>query len=162
MTSTSVRRGGRAVDGRGARGDLLRGDRRRRGRLDEAFPRAEVPALAGRAGRRGQVRRRARRRFLGYPDGRVEATLDLRRDLARVIRQVAPTAWSCPSPERNYAGPGSAIPTTARSAPRPSTRFTRTPATPSPSPICATASPGRRTVREVWLSGSLDPTTSST
>ena len=28
--------------------------------------------------------------FLGYPDGRVEATLDLRRDLARVIRRVRP------------------------------------------------------------------------
>lgn len=29
-------------------------------------------------------------RFLGYPDGRVENTLDLRRDIARVIRQVQP------------------------------------------------------------------------
>lgn len=41
-------------------------------------------------------------RFLGYPDGRVEATLDLRRDLARVIRQVRPDRVTCPSPERNY------------------------------------------------------------
>jgi LmbE family N-acetylglucosaminyl deacetylase len=41
-------------------------------------------------------------RFLGYPDGRVEATLDLRRDLARVIRQVRPDRVVCPSPERNY------------------------------------------------------------
>ncbi len=41
-------------------------------------------------------------RFLGYPDGRVEATLDLRRDLARVIRQVRPQRVVCPSPERNY------------------------------------------------------------
>src|SRR5258708_1977132 len=41
-------------------------------------------------------------RFLGYPDGRVEATLELRRDLARVIRQVRPDPVGCPSPERNY------------------------------------------------------------
>jgi LmbE family N-acetylglucosaminyl deacetylase len=41
-------------------------------------------------------------RFLGYPDGRVEPTLELRRDLARVIRQVRPDRVVCPSPERNY------------------------------------------------------------
>lgn len=38
--------------------------------------------------------------FLGYPDGRLEATLDLRRDLARVIRQVRPQRVVCQSPER--------------------------------------------------------------
>ena len=36
--------------------------------------------------------------FLGYPDGRVEATLDLRRDLARVIRQVRPAQGGLPEP----------------------------------------------------------------
>ncbi len=41
-------------------------------------------------------------RFLGYPDGRVEATIGLRRDLARVIRQVRPDRVLCQSPERNY------------------------------------------------------------
>ena len=40
--------------------------------------------------------------FLGYPDGRLEATLDLRRDLSRVIREVRPQRVICPSPERNY------------------------------------------------------------
>jgi LmbE family N-acetylglucosaminyl deacetylase len=40
--------------------------------------------------------------WLGYPDGRVEATLELRRDLARVIRTVRPGRVLCPSPERNY------------------------------------------------------------
>jgi LmbE family N-acetylglucosaminyl deacetylase len=38
--------------------------------------------------------------FLGYPDGRVEANLQLRRDLARVIRQVRPDRVVAPSPER--------------------------------------------------------------
>jgi LmbE family N-acetylglucosaminyl deacetylase len=45
-------------------------------------------------------------RFLGYSDGRVEATLALRKDLARVIRQVRPDRVVCPSPERDYVRPG--------------------------------------------------------
>jgi LmbE family N-acetylglucosaminyl deacetylase len=40
--------------------------------------------------------------FLGYPDGRVESTLDLRRDISRVIRQVRPQRVVCQSPERNF------------------------------------------------------------
>jgi LmbE family N-acetylglucosaminyl deacetylase len=40
--------------------------------------------------------------FLGYPDGRVEATLGLRKDLARVIRLLRPDRVICQSPERNY------------------------------------------------------------
>ncbi len=42
-------------------------------------------------------------RFLGYPDGRLEPSLGLRRDIARVIRQVRPDRVACQSPERNYA-----------------------------------------------------------
>src|SRR5512132_1498292 len=40
--------------------------------------------------------------FLGYHDGVLEATLELRRDIARVIRQVRPQRVVAPSPERNY------------------------------------------------------------
>jgi LmbE family N-acetylglucosaminyl deacetylase len=40
--------------------------------------------------------------FLGYPDGRLQATLELRRDIARVIRQVRPERVVCPSPERRW------------------------------------------------------------
>jgi LmbE family N-acetylglucosaminyl deacetylase len=74
------------------------------GGFDENFPRAEMAAL-----RRAEQSAAAKSvgvhdvRFLGYPDGRVEATLELRRDLARVIRQVRPDRLLCPSPERNYA-----------------------------------------------------------
>lgn len=39
--------------------------------------------------------------FLGYPDGRLEVSMDLRRDISRVIRQVRPDRMLCPSPERN-------------------------------------------------------------
>jgi LmbE family N-acetylglucosaminyl deacetylase len=41
-------------------------------------------------------------RFLGHPDGRVQATLQLRRDISRVIRQVRPERVITQSPERNW------------------------------------------------------------
>jgi len=40
--------------------------------------------------------------FLGYPDGRLEVSLDLRRDISRVIRRVRPQRVVGQSPERNY------------------------------------------------------------
>lgn len=73
------------------------------GGYDEAVGRAEMASV-----RRAEQFAAAKHagvddvRFLGYPDGRVEATLQLRRDLARVIRQVRPQRVVCPSPERNY------------------------------------------------------------
>ncbi|WP_433329173.1 PIG-L deacetylase family protein [Spirillospora sp. CA-294931] len=73
------------------------------GGFDDAVDRADIAPL-----RREEQRAAAKCagvddvRFLGYPDGRVEATLDLRRDLARVIRQVRPDVLVTSSPERNY------------------------------------------------------------
>ncbi|MFG2002590.1 PIG-L deacetylase family protein [Spirillospora sp. NPDC048911] len=73
------------------------------GGFDDAVTREEMAAL-----RRDEQRAAAKCagvedvRFLGYPDGRVEATLGLRRDIARVIRQVRPELVIMPSPERNY------------------------------------------------------------
>ena len=40
-------------------------------------------------------------RFLGYPDGRLAVTFELRRDIARVIREVRPQRVVCQSPHRN-------------------------------------------------------------
>jgi LmbE family N-acetylglucosaminyl deacetylase len=40
--------------------------------------------------------------FLGYPDGRLEVSLTLRRDLSKVIRTVRPDRVVCQSPERNW------------------------------------------------------------
>ena len=40
-------------------------------------------------------------RFLGYQDGRLAVTFELRRDLARVIREVRPQRVVCQSSERN-------------------------------------------------------------
>jgi LmbE family N-acetylglucosaminyl deacetylase len=39
--------------------------------------------------------------FLGYPDGRLAVSFELRRDLARVIREVRPQRVVTQSPERN-------------------------------------------------------------
>ena len=40
--------------------------------------------------------------FLGHPDGRLEPTLDLRRDISRVIRRVRPQRVVSQSPERSF------------------------------------------------------------
>jgi LmbE family N-acetylglucosaminyl deacetylase len=40
--------------------------------------------------------------FLGHPDGTLQPTLELRRDVVRVIRQVRPEAVICPDPTRRY------------------------------------------------------------
>src|SRR5436309_15158378 len=78
---------------------------------DDSVPRAEMAPLR----RKEQTAAAAcvgvsDLRFLGYPDGQVEATLGLRKDLARVIRQVRADRVVCPSPERNYAGMGESDP----------------------------------------------------
>ena len=71
------------------------------GGFDPTVPRSEIPAI-----RRAEQTAAAKEVgvedlvFLGYPDGRLEATLDLRRDIARVIRQVRPDRVVLPSPER--------------------------------------------------------------
>ncbi|MGY1635099.1 PIG-L deacetylase family protein [Geodermatophilus sp. SYSU D00742] len=49
-------------------------------------------------------------RFLGYPDGRLELTLDLRRDISRVIRQVRPQRVLTSSPERVWERIGASHP----------------------------------------------------
>ena len=41
-------------------------------------------------------------RFLGHPDGMVQATTDLRRDISRVIRDVRPHRVVTQSPDRNW------------------------------------------------------------
>jgi LmbE family N-acetylglucosaminyl deacetylase len=98
--------------------------------------------------------------FLGYPDGRVEATIGLRRDLARVIRLLRPDRVVCPSPERNYARTGASHPdhravgAAALDAVYPDSR------NPFAFPeLLADEKLEPWTVREVWISGSPAPTT---
>jgi LmbE family N-acetylglucosaminyl deacetylase len=127
---------------------------------DDSVPRAEMAPLR----RKEQTAAAAcvgvsDLRFLGYPDGRVEATLGLRRDLARVIRQVRPDRVVSPTPERNYARIGTSHPdhravgSAALDAVYPDARnpyaFGELRAEEGLEPW---------TVREVWLPGTLAPT----
>jgi LmbE family N-acetylglucosaminyl deacetylase len=73
------------------------------GGFDPAVPRSEIAGI-----RQAEQRAAAAEvgvtdvRFLGHPDGRIEVSLDLRRDLSRVIRQVRPQRVLTQSPQRNY------------------------------------------------------------
>jgi LmbE family N-acetylglucosaminyl deacetylase len=72
------------------------------GGFDPAVPRSEIGSI-----RRAEQIAAAKEvgvsdvRFLGYPDGRLEVTFDLRRDIARVIREVRPHRVICQSPIRS-------------------------------------------------------------
>ncbi len=128
------------------------------GGFDPAFPREEMGPL-----RRAEQTAAATCvgvddvRFLGYADGRVEATIGLRRDLARVIRQVRPDRVLCPSPERNYARMGighpdhRAVGSATLDAVYPDAR--------NPFTFTELAAEGLEawTVREVWIAGSPTP-----
>jgi LmbE family N-acetylglucosaminyl deacetylase len=97
--------------------------------------------------------------FLGYPDGRVEPTLALRKDLTRVIRLLQPDRVVCQSPERNYARMGvshpdhRAVGTSSLDAVYPDAR------NPFAFPeLLADENLEPWTVREVWIAGSPTPT----
>lgn len=73
------------------------------GGYDEDVPRADIPAI-----RHAEQRAAAAVvgvtdvHFLGYRDGELTVTHELRRDLARVIRRVRPQRMLIQSPERNW------------------------------------------------------------
>ncbi len=97
-------------------------------------------------------------RFLGYPDGQVEPSIGLRRDIARVIRQVRPDRVACQSPERNYTRmPAShpdhrAVGSAALDAVYPDAR------NPFAFPELAQEGLEPWTVPEVWIMGGPQPT----
>lgn len=129
------------------------------GGFDRTVPREEIPGI-----RRAEQTAAAKCvgvedvRFLGYPDGRLTVTFELRRDIARVIRQVRPQRMLIHSPERNYT----------RLAPSHPDHLTAGEAA-----ICAVYPDARNpfahpellrdedldawTVREVWLQGGPQP-----
>jgi LmbE family N-acetylglucosaminyl deacetylase len=73
------------------------------GGFDPAVDRADIPGI-----RRAEQEAAAKAvgvvdvRFLGYRDGRLEPTQELRRDISRVIRQVRPRRMLIQSPDRNW------------------------------------------------------------
>ena len=81
------------------------------GGFDPAVPRSEIPGI-----RRAEQEAAAKVvgvsdvRFLGYSDGKLTPTLELRRDISRVIRQVRPQRALIQSPERNWARVGASHP----------------------------------------------------
>ena len=81
------------------------------GGFDPAVDRAEIPGI-----RRAEQQAAAAAvgvrdvRFLGYRDGALEPTQELRRDISRVIRQVRPQRMLIQSPERNWARIGASHP----------------------------------------------------
>ncbi len=81
------------------------------GGFDPAVDRAEIPGI-----RRAEQQAAAAVvgvsdvRFLGYRDGALEPTQELRRDISRVIRQVRPQRMLIQSPERNWARIGASHP----------------------------------------------------
>src|SRR3954469_15299278 len=81
------------------------------GGFDPAVPRSEIPGI-----RRAEQVAAAKAvgvedvRFLGYRDGSLEPTQDLRRDISRVIRQVRPQRMLIQSPERNWIRIGASHP----------------------------------------------------
>lgn len=73
------------------------------GGFDPAVPRSEIAGI-----RQAEQRAAAKELgvqdvvFLGYPDGRLEVSFELRRDLTRVLRQKRPHRVVTQSPERNW------------------------------------------------------------
>jgi LmbE family N-acetylglucosaminyl deacetylase len=81
------------------------------GGFDPTVPRSEIGGI------RQQEQRAAAKEvgvhdlvFLGYPDGQLAATFDLRRDISRVIRQKRPQRVLLQSPERNWQRIGASHP----------------------------------------------------
>lgn len=73
------------------------------GGFDPTVPREEIPVIrCAEQEAAAQAVGVTDVRFLGYPDGAVAPTLELRRDLSRVIRQVRPQRVLTHSPERNW------------------------------------------------------------
>jgi LmbE family N-acetylglucosaminyl deacetylase len=74
------------------------------GGFDPAVPRSEIAGIReAEQTAAAKVNGVTDVRFLGYPDGRLEVSLDLRRDIARVIREVRPQRLVCQSPERHMS-----------------------------------------------------------
>jgi LmbE family N-acetylglucosaminyl deacetylase len=72
------------------------------GGFDPAVPRSEIGGIRQEEQRKaGAALGVSDIEFLGYPDGRLTVTLELRRDIARSIRRVKPQRVVLPSPQRD-------------------------------------------------------------
>ena len=73
------------------------------GGFDPTVPRSEIPRIRREEQREaGAILGVNDVRFLGYRDGELSVTHELRRDISRVIRQVRPDRMLIQSPDRNW------------------------------------------------------------
>jgi LmbE family N-acetylglucosaminyl deacetylase len=128
------------------------------GGFDPLVPRSEIPRI-----RRAEQTAAAKElgvtelHWLGHPDGRVAVSLELRRDIARVIRIVRPERVICPNPERIWTSVYASHPDhmaageAALRAVYPDAR------NPFAFPELLAEGLEAHTVAEVWVSGVPDP-----
>lgn len=130
------------------------------GGSDPSVPRPEMAAI-----RREEQRKAAQVlgvgdvTFLGYPDGRLMPSIELRCDIARVIRHYRPDRLVCQSPERNWERIGTSHPDhrvagdAALDAVYPDAR------NPFAHPELLASGLQPHVVKEVWVMGSPTPNT---
>jgi LmbE family N-acetylglucosaminyl deacetylase len=129
------------------------------GGFDPDVPRSQIPSIrqAEQAAAAAEVGV-SDVRFLGYPDGRLTPSIELRRDISRVIRQVRPQRVVCQSPVRNFERIGASHPDhlaageSCLCAVYPDAR------TPFAHPELLAEGLAEWKVSEVWLMGGPDPT----
>ena len=73
------------------------------GGFDPSIPRSEIPGIRQREQRAaGEALGVSDIHFLGFSDGKLTPSIEVRREISRVIRIVRPQIVLCQSPERNY------------------------------------------------------------
>ena len=107
------------------------------GGFDPAIPRAEIPGIRQREQRAAAaVVGVSDVHFLGYTDGDVHPSQDLRRDISRLIRQVRPQRMLIQSPDRKWEHIPASHPDHMAAGRLPSEPSIPMPATPSPTRRC--------------------------
>jgi LmbE family N-acetylglucosaminyl deacetylase len=128
------------------------------GGFDPAVPRSEIAGIR-------QAEQRAAAKvvgvdevtFLGYPDGRVELSLDLRRDIAREIRRYRPHRVVAQNPQRNWLRIGISHPDHMATGEATMCAVYPDARNPFAFPELLDEGFDAWTVREVWVSGTENP-----
>jgi LmbE family N-acetylglucosaminyl deacetylase len=128
------------------------------GGFDPAVARRDIPAI-----RRAEQTEAARLlgvtelHWLGHSDGRVSASLELRRDLARVIRTVRPERVICPNPQRSWTSVYASHPDHMAAGEATLDAVYPDARNPWAFPELAAAGLEAHSVSEVWVAGVPDP-----
>jgi LmbE family N-acetylglucosaminyl deacetylase len=128
------------------------------GGFDPAVPRSDIAGIR-------QAEQRAAAKvlgvedvtFLGYPDGQLELSLDLRRDITRQIRRVRPDRVVAQSPQRNWQRIGVSHPDHMATGEATLCAVYPDARNPFTFPDLLDEGFAEWTVREVWVSGTESP-----